>query len=132
MELKFNEKIKKIALKDFIKKHWKRITAFLLGYVLAVIDPTLLKQFKIILVNLTVISSGAFWGTYISTIIFTYFLLRVYIKLFARPSLNIDLQKSIWSKFFAAYIIFSMGFFVGMMVDVLVAYVNVAFEIYLK
>jgi len=132
MNIKLNKKITKIALKDFLTKHWKKITAFLLGYIIAIIDPTFINQFKIILENLTVVSGAVFWGTYIATIIFTYFLLRIYIRIFARPSLDINQQKSIWSKIFALYIIFCMGFFVGVIVDILVAYVNVSFEIYLN
>jgi len=131
-KLNFNKEIKKEALINLWKTNWKKIIAFLVGYILAIIDKTFLTQFKIILLNLTVISNTVFWGSYLATIIFTYFLLRIYLKLFNRPSLNIEKQKSFLSKIFAIYIIFSMGFFVGVVIDLLVAYVNITFQVYLQ
>jgi len=131
-KINFNKQIKEIALKSFWKANWKRITAFLIGYILAIIDKTFLTQFKIILLNLTIVNNTVFWGSYLATVIFTYFLLRIYLKLFSRSSLDVEQQKTFWSKALSLYIVFCMGFFVGVIVDLLVAYVNIAFQVYLQ
>ena len=129
-KIKFS--IKKIAIKDFFKKHWKRIFTFLIGYIIAVIDPVFFKQFKIIAYNLIIISPSMFWGSYLALIIFTYFVLKAYTKLFASPMFDINNKKSFWKKALTIYGIFCMGFFIGMIVNCIVAYVNVTFNVFFQ
>ena len=128
-KVNFNSTMKKEALKAFLKYNWLKIVLFLAGYFGSVFDMNFYKYIKIMLININEISQIYFWISYIITIIFTYFLLKIYVKLFIRPSLDLKAQKNWHNKVFAGYIIICMGYFVGVIVDVLVEYLQVGISL---
>lgn len=128
-KIKFQLSVKKEAFKLMLKNHWKRISIFLIGYLFAVLDMTYYKQFYIILSNLFKIGEGYFWGSYIFSIIIGYFFLRIFVKLFGKPELEMKNYTKWYKRWFVAYIIFCIGYMTGIIVDLFTEYVKVAFGI---
>jgi len=109
-----------------IKENWKKLVPFLIGYLLLVTDLTQVKGFEIILLSLSTLT---FFATYTAVILFTYFYIKIAIKLFRRLDVKSKNKKT--TIIAIVYSLF-LGAFLGFTTNIIQALILVTFSKYIS